>query len=292
MQRITSRQNPIVGRYRTAARGEAPGVMLLDGIHLVSEAVAAGLHLREAAVAAEAIDRDDVRPTIDHLKSSGVETFQVSAGVIGALSPVRSSSPIVALADRPDHSWTADLDRTPRQPSSGLAPFTLIAIDVQDPGNLGALVRVAEAGGATRVIVAGASADPFSWKALRGSMGSALRLPVLVTTDAAHAISAERAHGCRILATTPHGGDSVFDLDFTGAVAVLVGGEGPGLPKRVIDAADVCVTVPMEPPVESLNAAVTAAVVIYEARRQRKPRYERESAVAGERRAAKGSIGE
>ena len=91
------------------------------------------------------------------------------------------------------------------------APLVVVAVDVQDPGNVGAIVRVAEAGGATGVIAAGASADPFGWKALRGSMGSALRLPVVRATDTADALADARRHGCRIVATVPRGGRPLFD---------------------------------------------------------------------------------
>ena len=87
-------------------------------------------------------------------------------------------------------------------------------LDVQDPGNLGAIVRVAEAGGATGVLAAGASADPFGWKALRGSMGSALRFPIVDRVDDVGLAAAEaRKRGCQIVATVPRGGRSLFDVD-------------------------------------------------------------------------------
>ena len=133
----------------------------------------------------------------------------------------------------------------------------IVAIDVQDPGNVGAIVRVAEAGGATGVVCAGACADPFGWKALRGSMGSALRLPVLVHRDVREAIDEARRHGCRIVATSPRGGRPLFESDLRGPIAILIGGEGPGLAASEIDAADERVMIPMQPPVESLNTAVT-----------------------------------
>jgi TrmH family RNA methyltransferase len=148
-------------------------------------------------------------------------------------------------------------------------PLVVIAADVQDPGNLGAILRVAEAAGATGAIVSGVSADPFGWKALRGSMGSALRLALATTTDVAAAVDEARRAGCAIVATTPRDGRSVFDVKLSGATAVLVGGEGPGLAPAVVDAADIRVTIPMQSPVESLNAAVAAALVLYEVRRQR-----------------------
>ena len=132
------------------------------------------------------------------------------------------------------------------------------------------MVRVAEAGGATGLVCAGACADPFGWKALRGSMGSALRLPILVHRDIRDAIDEARRHGCRIVAASPRGGRPIFASDLRGAIAVLVGGEGPGLGPTLIEAADERVMIPMQAPVESLNVAVTTAVIVYEAHRQKK----------------------
>src|SRR5207237_3974888 len=112
-----------------------------------------------------------------------------------------SPSPVVATAEKPLSTAERIYAMTP--------PFVLIAVDVQDPGNVGAMIRVAEAGGATGVVAAGASADPFGWKALRGSMGSALRLPVAVRPDADQAIVQARRQGCVIVATVPRGGRSL-----------------------------------------------------------------------------------
>jgi TrmH family RNA methyltransferase len=261
MKSIASRQNPIVARYRAAARGEAADVVLLDGVHLVAEALAARVPIHDVAVANDAIGRREVDALLRALTDRGIDFVTVSAPVIDALSPVRSSSPIVALAARP----SSDAARVYR----GAAPLVVIAVDVQDPGNVGAMVRVAEAAGATGVVAAGASADPLGWKALRGSMGSGLRLPVSASADVDAVIADARRRRCRIVATVARGGRSMFDADYTGRVAILIGGEGPGLPDSVVSAADERVTIPMQPPVESLNASVTAALVVYEARRQR-----------------------
>jgi TrmH family RNA methyltransferase len=258
---ITSRQHPVVARFRDAARGEADGIMLLDGAHLVGDAVEAGVELVVAAVTPSALENDELQALISALGRQGVEVTLVSAPVMDAISPVRSPSAIVALARRlpaPTDAFYA-----------GAAPLIVIAVDVQDPGNLGAIVRVAEAAGATGVVTAGASANPFGWKALRGSMGSALRLPVLAGVPADEAVTAARRHGCRIVATVPRHGRQIFEADLRGPLAVLVGGEGRGLPGPLAEAADERVTIPMEAPVESLNAAVSAALILYEARRQR-----------------------
>jgi TrmH family RNA methyltransferase len=179
---------------------------------------------------------------------------------MAAVSPVRSSSVIVAIADR--------------LPSSGErlyagTPLVVVACDVQDPGNVGAMVRVVEAAGGTGLIAAGPCADPFSPKALRGSMGSALRLPIAAVADVEGAVADVRRHLCRVLAAVPRGGGSIFDIDLTGPAAILIGGEGAGLSASLLATVDECFSIPMQPQVESLNAAITAALAVYEARRQR-----------------------
>ena len=261
LKTISSRQNPIVARYRAAGRGDADHVVLLDGIHLVAEALNAGVPIRHAAVKAAAINITEVGPLVDRLVRSNTDVVVASAPVMDALSPVRSASVIVALADRP----------LPSEPElyRDAAPLVVIAADVQDPGNVGAIARVAEAGGATGMVAAGASASPFGWKALRGSMGSALRLPILVQPALDRAVEDARHRGCRIVATVPRDGRPHFEISYAGPVAILIGGEGPGLPPALVERADDRVTIPMKPPVESLNAAVTAALLVYEARRQR-----------------------
>jgi TrmH family RNA methyltransferase len=259
---ITSRQNPLVARFRTAARGDVGGVILLDGAHLIADAIAADVVFQLAAVTPASIEDAGIKPLVAALVRNGVEVITVSASVMDAVSPVKTPTGIVALAQRPGVNED-------RFYGGAEAALVVTAIDVQDPGNLGAIVRVAEAAGATGFIAAGGSANPFGWKALRGSMGSALRLPIASELGAEEAVAAARAHGCRVVATVPREGRSLFDVDLTGPIAILVGGEGPGLTPSLTAAADERVTVPMQAPVESLNAAVTAALVVYEARRQR-----------------------
>src|SRR5262245_33483025 len=173
MKRIPSRKNSIVRAYRDLARKPDPAGrrLLLDGAHLVREAHAAALRFESVVIAQSHLSRETEEHALaQSLQRAGVDVVRAGDPVFAALSPVRTPSGIVAIALR--HPTTTQAILT--QPRL----FVLVVVDVQDPGNLGALMRISEAGGVTGMIVAGDSANPFSWKAVRGSMGSALRLPV------------------------------------------------------------------------------------------------------------------
>ena len=261
MQRISSRQNAIVAKYKNAAAGDDHGLMLVDGVHLVGEALSAKMQVSHVLVAAEFADRDDIRPLVESAAKAGADVAAASAPVMRAVSPVRSASPIVALASRPQPGEASLYGRKPA--------LVLIACGVQDPGNLGAITRAVEAAGGSGLVATNGCADPFGWKALRGSMGSAFRLPIVVDRSIEHAVARARHHRCRIVAMVPREGQPLDSADLSGPTVVLVGGEGHGLPVQLVDAAEVRVTIPMQPPVESLNTATSAALILYEARRQR-----------------------
>lgn len=261
LARVASRKNPLVVRMRAVARGDDRTALLLDGPHLVSEALDARLSIRDAIVSTDAEPTAEVDHLVRRLADAGIQITTVSASVLAAVSPVRSPSPIVVTADRPRPD--------PLHIYDGPAPLVLLACGVQDPGNLGAIARAAEAAGATGLVAAGPCADPFSWKALRGSMGSALRLPIATVPDPIDAVLEARRHHCRLVGAVPQGGTPYFDLDFTGGIMVAVGSEGQGLPPDVAHHLDDRATIPMRAPVDSLNTAVTAALLVYEAARQR-----------------------
>lgn len=254
---ITSRQNPLVARFKAAADHDAHW-MLLDGQRLLHEALDAGLDLDCVAMDPDRLTDIDRQTLSRRLPPDRLVI--VSRSVLDAMSPVRTPSGVVALAARPARV-AGDLMRT------GTA-LLVAAADIQDPGNLGAIIRAAEAGGASGVIATSGGADPFGWKALRGAMGSAFRLPLLSAT-AADAIAQAHDAGLQVVAAVGHGHTSMHDVDFTPPTMILLGSEGQGLAPALLDASDVRVSIPMTRPVESLNVAVAAALLVYEARRQR-----------------------
>lgn len=259
---ISSRQHDIVRTYRRVARGDAT-LALVDGWHLLQEAVTTAMPIVEIALVDGALPAA-CQSVLDRAGRMGARLVTVSASVMDALSPVRTPSGVVAVVQRRDVALSSTLAPAPA--------LIVMAIGLQDPGNAGAVVRAAEAGGATGVILAGESADPWSWKALRAAMGSTFRLPVVREPDPALALRALGDAGVRRLATTPRSGRSIYEDDFTAATAIVLGGEGSGLDSTWIDAADGTLRIPMRAPVESLNVAVAAALVVYEAARQRQQR--------------------
>lgn len=257
---IASRQNAVVKRFRDVAAGNAgDDSMLLDGEHLLSEAIGSNIRVDIAAFnAAAAARRADL---VSALARRGTRVMTAADAVLDAMSPVRHPSGLVAIAGRPA-STLEDVFR-------GQSPLVLILAGVQDPGNVGAIVRAAEGCGATGLVTADGTADPFAWKALRGAMGSSFRLPIATGSSAADAVAAARRNGLRILASDVRGGRPLPACDLSGGSAVLLGGEGPGLRQSLIEEADDRISIPMQPPVESLNVAIAAALILYEAGRQR-----------------------
>lgn len=261
MEPITSRRNPIVARFRRVAQSAASvGSLLLEGPRLIDEALAAAVPIEVVAVSTDAAALRRSTALIARLATAGTQIVRVSPPVMQALSPVATPSGLVALATlRP-----ARLDAA----TTSAQPLVIGLIGVQDPGNTGAVIRAVEAGGATGVVTVG-GADPYGWKALRGSMGSAFRLPVIRTSDADEVRAEALARGLRVLAAIPRDGTPLADVDLRAPCLVWLGGEGAGLAPGVLDVAEEVISIPMRAPVESLNIAVSAALIVYEASRQR-----------------------
>ena len=264
MERIASRQNPLVRRFRELARSADPGgSVLLDGAHLVHEAVRSHVPLDVLAILEEGAPHD-AQACAQEAERAGARILRVPGQVLAAMSPVRQPSGIVAIARCGPATIGRCLEVRPA--------LILLLIGVQDPGNVGAIVRAAEACGATAVICSEGTAHPFGWKALRGGMGSTFRIPVAVQHPVAAVVDALRERQIAVLASVAREGTPIAACDLRGPVAVMMGAEGAGLPDEAAGAADGRLSIPMRPPVESLNVAIAAALIVFEASRQRERR--------------------
>ena len=257
---VKSRSNPLVKRLRTLRARRGPA-MLLEGVKLLEEALAVGITVREVA-ASPRVERDERgRALLRLLEAKTVPVRWLDEPILASLSEVETSQGIVALAERPRFD-DASIFRHPA--------LVVVAFGVQNPGNLGSLLRTAEAAGATGALLATGCADPFSWKALRGSMGSVFRLPHSAMLEPHAALAVLRREGIAAVAASPHGNTAYAEWDWRRPSAVLLGAEGAGLPSDVEAAADARVSIPLAAPVESLNVTAAAAVVLFEAARQRR----------------------
>ncbi len=259
---LRSRANPLYKRLRALRdKGAAGGLCLVEGPTLALEGLSAELALVEAAASPRAEATPAGAKALEALAARGVPVRRMAAELVASLSEAETSQGLVAIAKRPSFELDAVL--------SGSDPLVLVVDGVQNPGNLGALLRSAEAAGATGALLAAGCADPLSWKALRGSMGSAFRLPHVRGLPLEAALEALDARGIRVLATASDGERRYDQADLRGPVAILLGGEGSGLHPSVQRRAAARLRIPLRPPVESLNVGVAAALVLFEAARQR-----------------------
>jgi TrmH family RNA methyltransferase len=254
---ISSRTNARVKQLRAAFAGQvrlSGGLVAVEGEHLVDEAVRSGIPLTTVFVSEGWQRRVPQGVEVVRLKEdvfrSAVET-QAPQGIAALLAP-----PVFGLSDVLG--------------SRGSAALILVAAGLQDPGNLGTLVRSAEAFGATGVLTLPGTVSVWNQKALRASVGSVFRVPVVGV--GASELRELKAGGVLLIAAVGAEGDDVVvvqEIDFRGACAVMIGNEGAGLGEEWMEMNDALVTIPCPGPVESLNAAVAGSLLLYEASRQR-----------------------
>ena len=258
---IRSRANPLVKRLRALKDRGADDLALLEGFTLVEEALGGGVELVEAVASPRAERTARGEALIGRLSAAGIPVRRVDDGSMGSLSEAETSQGLLALARRP--SFDEDAIYAGQ-------PLVVVAAGLQNPGNVGALLRTAEAAGATGAYLTAGSADPLSWKALRGAMGSAFRLPHVHGIPAAQALDRLRERKVTTLATVAQGGRRYDSVDLRGPVAFLLGHEAGGLAPELIASADARVTIPMAGATQSLNVGVAAGVLLFEAARQRR----------------------
>lgn len=256
--------NPRIKRLRRlsgrrSSRAEA-GVVVLEGPVVVAEALARRAALTELYVEAGVADE-----LVDAARAAGAEVHVVAEGVLAGVTDTVTPRPVVALATRSP----ATLDGVIATAAERRRPVVAL-VEVRDPGNVGTVVRAAEAAGAVGVVCATGTADPTSPKAVRASAGTVLDLPVVDGVDPAALAAAARREGVTLAATVVAGGDDPARAALGGAVVLVLGGEARGLPETLVADADVRLTIPMEGRAESLNVAVAAGVLCFEALRQRR----------------------
>jgi RNA methyltransferase, TrmH family len=261
---ISSRTNPRVKQLRAAFAGQARlsgGLVAIEGEHLVSEAMRSGLPFKTIFISE--------RAALPDWLPRSVELIELSDEVFASVVDTQSPQGIAALLVPP--TW--EIEAAFRSKSDADAsPLLLIAAGLQDPGNLGTLIRSAEAFGATAVLTTPGTVNQWNQKALRASAGSVFRVPVVAC--APPDVSALKLRGLRLFAAVADDSAHAASMPVAEAVltqpcALMIGNEGAGLSADLLALADQRISIPMPGPVESLNAAIAGSLLLYEASRQR-----------------------
>jgi TrmH family RNA methyltransferase len=230
----------------------------IEGPHLLEEALRAGLRIKTIFLeqgAEQLLDALSVPPE--------TEILQLPAKLLASALATETPQPIAALVEPPDWSWPHILGVHRKG-----AELVVVLAGIQDPGNLGTILRSAEAFGADGVVSLPGTVSAWNPKAVRASAGSVFRVPLLAVSER-ECLEELHEAGVRILATTVHAAQPAELVDLTGPVALFIGNEGNGVADDLAAKADARITIPCPGPVESLNAAVAASVLLYEAARQR-----------------------
>lgn len=244
---------------KSAKERREAGVFLAEGFKMFEEAPEESI--REIYLSESAYRKQELSPALrEKLERTGYEL--VTDDILGRMADTRTPQGILFVARRPRHTLSQMLE----VPS----PLLVILENLQDPGNLGTIIRTGEGAGITGVIIAGQTVDLFNPKTIRATMGSVFRVPCLCAENLQEVIEVLRARGIHVYAAHLAGQRYYDSFSFLAGTAFLVGNEGSGLSEEAAGLAEQFVKIPMEGQIESLNAAVAASLLMYEAQRQRR----------------------
>ncbi|WP_307761036.1 TrmH family RNA methyltransferase [uncultured Phascolarctobacterium sp.] len=264
MKELTSVNNPVVkdaADLKQKKNRAEQNAFLVEGLRSVEEAVSYGT-VRQLFVLAAAKTPDEARmqAIVGQAAAAGADLYSVSEQVMKKIADTETPQALTAVVTK----QTSSLDEL-----TALGGTILVLDRIGDPGNLGTMIRTADAAGVSGVVLLSGCTDAFAPKAVRSTMGSLLHIPVAEGVSEDDFISWAEGSGYQLLATCLEGAGNLYHTDLQGRVAVVIGSEASGVSDSLLAAAAKKVFIPMEGRAESLNAAVAAGVVLFECLRQR-----------------------
>jgi TrmH family RNA methyltransferase len=260
---ITSRDNSLLRRARAVRDGKILDRIFVEGLRLSEEVLHSGLRLEATIYSDELARKKRARRLLDELQEVCDQVASVSEALLASISYTKTPQGIVVLAERPGSD---ERKFKTVQPAS---PLLVVMHGINNPVNVGAILRTAEAAGVSGAITTENSTDPFSPKALRGAMGSAFRLSIWTAASYTNVLAWCAERGIETVCADVEGSTLYTEIDWTRPRALIVGPESTGLAPEDVAAANSVVRIPMQGQVESLNVGVAASIVLYEAARQR-----------------------
>ena len=263
IDQINSRDNSLLRQARAVRDGKIEELIFVEGLRLCEEARRSNLKIEAVIVSEELLRKERVTQAIAEVSEVSKRTASVSEKLLESISYTKTPQGIVLLAERPDSS------ETHLTASLNANPLLVVLHQINNPVNVGAILRTAEAAGATGVIATKNTSDPFSPKSLRGAMGSAFRLPIWSGPSYDEAIEWCRERKIVSACADAESTTDYTDLDWTKAMALFMGPESTGFTAEELMNADQSVKIPMRGLAESLNVSVAAGILLFEAARQR-----------------------
>ncbi|MCQ6559187.1 TrmH family RNA methyltransferase [Paenibacillus mendelii] len=257
---LTSVQNEKVKAFASLLEKkhrDRSGKFLIEGVHLVQEALLAGAAVETVVFDAE---RGIPNELEDLLAESSCELVEASPSVMAKCTATDTPPPVFGIVAKPD---------VDRQTLYGEDSLVVVLDGVRDPGNVGTIIRSADAVGADAVILGRGCVDLYNPKTVRSTMGSLFHLPIM-EGDLAELLPEAKQHGIRLIGTSLQASDTCYSYDWRGAAWLLLGNESSGLSDQTLVQVDDSIIIPMHGRSESLNVAMAATVVLYEALRQRR----------------------
>lgn len=261
---ITSLRNPkikAVKALRQAKYRERRDEFLVEGIRLVKEAIDCDAPVKMLLFCPNKLRSQIGLGLVDTALEKGIECVSVSSRVFDSISEKDNPQGIIAVAER--------LNLTFNHLESNNPTLLVVAYELRDPGNLGAIIRTADSAGASGVMVTGVSVDIFDPQCVRATMGSIFSLPVIRVREIGELKDWLSQNSIKMIATSPSAKRYYFDLEYDEPVAIVLGNEAEGLDAEILEDADEVVKIPMLGRADSLNVASAAAIIIYEVVRQR-----------------------
>ncbi len=234
---------------------------VIEGPKLLEEALAAGAVIESVYVEASSASTEHLA-LAEQAAERGALVYRTDPGVLARVSDATTPQPIAAVVEM--------IDRSLDQLAGVRTGLVVVAVDMQDPGNAGTVIRSAAASGAAAVVFPAGAVDVFSPKTVRASAGAVFHIPVVAGAAVEDVLDTAADWGMRRLATAARGGRSYDEVDLAGPAVIVLGSESHGLPSRLADRVDATITIPMVGASESLNVAMAATVVCFEAARQRR----------------------
>ena len=263
MKYISSAQNPVIKEVKALKQKkyrEETGMFFIEGIRFVEEALKEDISIDKVLVSESLSDVNGGKEILEKVNARGCEVFLLPHKLFMEVSDTTNPQGILAVLQEQKYKIEDIHDNR---------NFFIILEGIQDPGNMGTIIRTADAVGATGVVLSKGCVDIYNPKVLRSTMGSVFHVPICFSENIFETLKDMKSRGIKVCASHLEGNCDYFDMDISDNIAVVIGNEANGISRQMKDYADILVKIPMVGKAESLNASVAAGILMYEVLRKK-----------------------